>query len=508
MAQEALDRQVTAISRDLDKNTALLQERMSVKENFDVILREMEIGGKRVALLFIDGLTNDQIVTLILQELVDIRPGKLSLRTFDKIMGKHLPYTEVEKVDTMEDVISKVLMGPQVLLIDGEESAIVIDARTYPARQPEEPDLEKVVRGSRDGFVETLVFNTALIRRRIRDPRLRMEVLQAGKRSKTDVVICYIKDVASPQLVENVKENVRRINIDGLPMAEKAVEELISPGSYWNLFPKVRYTERPDVAAIHLLEGHVLVLVDTSPSVMITPATYWHLLQHAEEYRQSPSTGIYIRWVRFLGIAISLFLLPLWLLVSINPGLLPPDLRFIGPDKPGKVPLIFQFILAELSVDMVRLSTIHTPSSLAAGISIIAALLLGQISVQVGLFSAEVVMYVAIAMIGTFLTPSYELGWSNRLVRLFLLIITAAFGLPGFIIGTLAFIGYLIFTKSFGVPYLWPLIPFNWAAIKNVLVRTPVPVSNVRPAILKTRDSVSQGIPKPALKREKNTGKK
>lgn len=508
MAQAALDRQVTALSSDLDINISLLQERMSVKENFDVILREMKVGGVRVALLFIDGLTNDQIVTLILQELVDIRPGELSLRTFDKIIGQRLPYTEVEKVDTLEDVISKVLSGPQALLIDGETSAIVIDARTYPSRQPEEPDLEKVVRGSRDGFVETLVFNTALIRRRIRDPRLRMEVMQAGARSKTDVVVCYIKDVANPQLVENVKENVKRINIDGLPMAEKAVEELISPGSYWNLFPKVRYTERPDVAAIHLLEGHVLVLVDTSPSVMITPTTYWHLLQHAEEYRQSPTTGIYIRWVRFLGVAFSLFLLPLWLLVVLNPGLLPPALHFIGPSKPSKVPLIFQFIVAELSVDMVRLSTIHTPTALAAGISIIAALLLGQIAVQVGLFSAEVVMYVAVAMIGTFLTPSYELGWSNRLVRLFLLIMTAAFRLPGFIIGTLAFIGYLVFTRSFGVPYLWPVIPFNWAAVKNVLVRTPVPVRNVRPSILKPMDRISQGIPKPALKRDKNAGKK
>lgn len=500
--------EVTRISRDLDENISMLEERMDIKENFDVILREMTIGNVRMALLFIDGLTNDQMITLILKELVDIKRGELALRAFEKLVDRHLPYTEVEKVETLEDVIAKVLMGPQVLLIDGQDRAVVIDARTYPVRQPEEPDLEKVVRGSRDGFVETLVFNTALIRRRIRDPRLRMEVVQAGERSKTDVVICYIRDVANPRLVENVRQNVKRINIDGLPMAEKAVEELISPGSYWNLFPKVRYTERPDVAAVHLLEGHVLVLVDTSPSVMITPSTYWHHLQHAEEYRQNPTTGIYIRWVRFLGIAISLFLLPLWLLVVMNPGLLPPELRFIGPDKPGKVPLIIQFLLAELSVDMVRLSTIHTPTALASGISIIAALLLGQIAVQVGLFSAEVVMYVAVAMIGIFLTPSYELGWANRLVRIFLLLTVAAFGLPGFIAGVLIFLAYLIFTKSFGVPYLWPLIPFNWGAFKDVLLRMPVSARNVRPSILKPRDRIRQGIPEPAMKPEKDSREK
>lgn len=493
----------TRLSKDLDKNIAMLEERMAVKENFDLIIREMTIGNVRVALVFIDGLTNDQIVTLILKELVNLRPGELSTKTFDKLFSQHMPYTEVDKADNLEDVITKVLMGPQVLLVDGQESAIVIDARTYPARTPQEPDLEKVVRGSRDGFVETLVFNTALIRRRIRDPRLRMEVLQAGERSKTDIVVCYIHDVANPSLVEDIKDRIRKIRIDGLPMAEKAVEELISPGSYWNIFPKVRYTERPDVAATHLLEGHVLVLVDTSPSVMIAPVTYWHHLHHAEEYRQNPTTGVYIRWLRFIGVAISLFLLPLWLMAALDPTLLPPWLKFIGPAKPGKIPLITQFIMAEFSVDMVRLATIHTPSALATGISIIAALLLGQIAIQVGLFSAEVVMYVAIAMLGIFLTPSYELGWANRIVRLFLLIMVAAFGWPGLLVGTLAFIIYLALTKSFGVPYLWPLIPFNWNGFKNVLLRTPIAMSNIRPSILKPQEKVRQAIPDPARKPEK-----
>ena len=503
MADQQREITKTPLSTDLEKNLSLLQERMSVKENFDVIVREMTVGSVKVALLFIDGLTNDQIVTLILKELVDIRRGELSINAYDKIYSHFVPYTEVEQAESLEDVVNKVLMGPQVLLIDGADRAIVIDARTYPARQPEEPDLEKVVRGSRDGFVETLVFNTALIRRRIRDPRLRMETMQAGDRSKTDVVLCYIKDVANPQLVENIKENLQKIRIDGLPMAEKAVEELISPGSYWNPFPKVRYTERPDVAAVHLLEGHVLVIVDTSPSIMITPATYWHHLQHAEEFRQNPTIGIYIRWLRFVGVAISIFLLPLWLLAVINPDILPPGLKFIGPQKTGEIPIFLQFIMAEISIDMVRMATIHTPTALASGISIVAALLLGQIAVEVGLFSSEVVMYVAIAMIGTFLTPSYELGWANRLVRIFLLVLTAAFGLPGLIAGAVIFIGYLAMTRSFGVPYLWPLIPFNWGGLKGVLIRTPVSMINIRPSILKTREKIRQAVPQPARKPEK-----
>lgn len=493
--------QADRLTKKIEENLSMLEERMGIRENFDVIVRRMTVGNVKVALLFIDGLTNDQIITFILKELVDIKHGELSLNTFDKLFGRYVPFTEVEKVNSLDDVVAKVLMGPQVLLVDGEDSAIVIDARIYPSRQPEEPDLEKVVRGSRDGFVETLVFNTALIRRRIRDPRLRMEVLQAGERSRTDICICYIKDVANPGLVETIKEKIKDIRIDGLPMAEKAVEELISPGSFWNLFPRVRYTERPDVAAIHLLEGHILVLVDTSPSAIIAPVTYWHHLHHAEEYRQNPAIGVYIRWLRFLGVAASLFLLPLWLMVVLNPALLPPGLKFIGPERPGNVPLITQFILAELSIDMVRMSTIHTPSALATGISIVAALLLGQIAVEVGLFSSEIVMYVAIAMIGTFLTPSYELGWANRIVRLFLLIMVAALGWPGMITGVAAFIAYLAFTKSFGVPYLWPVMPFNWNGFKNILIRTPIAMSNIRPSILKPQEKLRQAVPEPARKR-------
>lgn len=501
MSPEKKDKeQKTPISKDLDKNLSIIRERMSAEENFDIIIREMTVGNVRVALLFVNGLTNNEIVTLILKELVDIRRGELSINPFEKFFSHFIPYTQVDPADTVEVVIDSVLMGPQVLLVDGGEKAIILDARTYPSRQPEEPDLEKVVRGSRDGFVETLVANTSLIRRRIRDPRLRMEAMHAGVRSKTDVVICYIKGVANPQLVKHLKENIQNINIDGLPMAEKAVEELISPGSYWNPFPKVRYTERPDVAAVHLLEGHVLVLVDTSPSVMITPVTYWHHLQHPEEFRQNPTTGIYIRWLRYLGVAMSIFLLPLWLLAVLHPDLLPPWLKFIGPNKPGHLPIFLQFILAELSIDMVRMATIHTPTALASGISIVAALLLGQVAVTVGLFSPEVVMYVAVAMIGTFLTPSYELGWANRLIRLFLLVSVAAFGLAGLLVGTAVVIIYLALTKSFGVPYLWPLIPFNWGGLKGVLIRTPVSMINVRPSILKTREKIRQAVPEPARK--------
>lgn len=490
----------TKLSKKLVFNQDLLDEKLGFDKNFDIVRREMIIGGKKALMLFVDAFANADLMVEILPKLTSLERKDLSVDAFQKLFYKYINYVEVDSTEYLEDLIEKMLSGPLVLIVDGLEKAIILDVRTYPARGPEEPDLEKVVRGSRDGFTETLVFNTALIRRRIRDPKLRMEYVQAGTRSKTDMVICYIEDIANEDLVDSIREKANNINIDGLPMAEKAVEELITPGSYWNPLPKVRYTERPDVASIHLLEGHVLVLVDTSPSVIIAPSTFFHHMQHAEEYRQNPTSGVFMRFIRYLGVGLSVFLLPLWLLVVLQPEILPTSLKFIGPSKVGDIPIIIQILIAEIAVDMVRMSAIHTPAALAVAVGIIAALLIGDLAVTVGLFNSEVVMYTAMVFIGNYLTPSYELGFANRLIRLFLIIMVSLFKLPGFLVGFALVMALLVFTRSFGVPYLWPLIPFNAKGLYNVIVRRPVAVTNIRPSILKPRDIDRQAVPVPARK--------
>lgn len=478
----------TPIEKRLEDNIAKLKDRLVFEKNFDLILREIEVGGRRAALLFVDAFVEDVSLTLILKEFSRIEQGEITLNTFRKMFYRYATFGEVKRIDTLEEVIDNVLSSPTVLLIDGEAQGIVIDLRYYPARVPQEPDLEKVTRGSRDGFIETLVHNTALIRRRIRDPRLRFEHISAGKRSKTDIAIAYIEDIANPDIVDSVREKIKVIKIDGLPMAEKSVEELITPGTFWNPFPRVRYTERPDVAAAHLLDGHVLVIVDTSPSVIILPCTFFHHLQHAEEFRQSPTVGVYLRWVRFIGVFLSLFLTPLWLLAALEPDLLPPALKFIGPKEVSAIPLFLQFLTAEVAIDMIRMATIHTPSPIATSTGVIAAVLLGEVAIRVGLFIPEVILYTAAAAIGTFLTPSFELAQANRLMRLFILILTGLLLLPGFIIGVVASFLFLLLTRSFGVPYLWPLIPFDLKALGSVIIRPPVAIQRSRPSILKPLD--------------------
>ncbi|WP_134700938.1 spore germination protein [Ammoniphilus sp. YIM 78166] len=475
------------LSTKLEENVSFLKEALGVGKSFDVIHRELEFGGRKFGLFFVDGFAKDDVMNVITIHLAKLDREQLAPDAVSKLIKTHIGYLEVEKVKEMDKIISAVLAGPLALVIDGSDEALMIDARTYPARSPDEPDIERVVRGARDGFTETLIFNTALTRRRLRDPSLRMEYLQIGTRSKTDVVVSYLEDIADPDLVKTLKEKIEAIEIDGLPMAEKTISEFIFEKN-WNPFPMVRYTERPDVAAVHLLEGHVLVYTDTSPSVMIAPTTFFHHVQHAEEYRQKPIVGAYLRWVRFIAMLASVFILPLWLLVVFQPELLPKELDYIGVDKPGNVPLFVQILFAEIGIDVLRMAAIHTPSSLATALGLIAALMIGQVAVEVGLLSNEVILYISIAAIGTFATPSYEFGLATRIVRITLLFAVAFFHLPGFLIASGIWLFILATTKSLGTPYFWPLLPLNFRALMDIIVRSPVPAQNKRARILHPQD--------------------
>ncbi|MFE8695443.1 spore germination protein [Cytobacillus sp. FJAT-53684] len=476
-----------SVKLNFEENINYLKEALGVEKSFDVIQLDVEYAERKMAFFFVDGFVKDDILHYIMKILSDLDKEKLEGDTLSKLVKTYIPYVEVETSDDLNKVVDAVLAGPTALIVDGVNKAILIDARTYPVRGPQEPDIERVVRGSRDGYVETIVFNTALTRRRVRDRTLRMEYMQVGRRSKTDVVVSYIEDIADPDLVKMVKDSLSKIDTDGLPMAEKTIEEFIS-GRHWNPYPMVRYTERPDTAATHLYEGHVCIIVDGSPSVMITPTTFWHHLQHAEEYRNKPVIGAYLRLVRFLAVWASIFLLPIWYLFAVRPELLPASLSYIGPNEIGQLPLIVQLLLIELGLDMLRMAAIHTPSSLATALGLVAALMIGQVAVEVGLFINEVVLYLAIVAIGTFSTPSYEMSLANRLIRIGLLLLTSLFHTYGFVIGTTLLIIMLARMKSFGVPYLWPFIPFNLRAFRDVLLRSPIPLKNRRPRILHPKD--------------------
>lgn len=484
--------QAYPIPKSLTAVEQYMRERVGLNVSFDFELRKLTVLQKNIQIYYVNGLTDDLLITEILEGLLSLNTEKHHRDDVATLIENRIVNPSVQKVTTLDEVVDQVLSGLIAILIDGERLAFIVDVRMYPGRQPEEPDTEKVVRGSRDGFVENIVLNTALTRRRIRDERLRFELIHVGERSKTDIAIAYLKDVANPDLINIIKQELEAIDIDGLPMADKTVEEFLLKQGY-NPYPLVRYTERADVAATHILEGHVVIYVDTSPSVIITPTTYFHHVQHAEEYRQSPAVGTFIRWARFIAIITSIFLVPLWYLFVLEPSLLPDQLTFIGPNKESNIPIFLQLVLADLGIEFLRIAAIHTPTPLATAMGLIAAVLIGEIAIDVGLFVGEVILYIAVAQIGTFATPSYELSVANKLVRLFLLILVAIFKVPGLIIGTTLYILALINIRSLNTPYLWPLIPFDPQAFYQIIVRTSIPEAKVRPSIVRPMNRFRQG---------------
>jgi stage V sporulation protein AF len=479
------------ISPTLTVNEQYLKDRIGFGTSFDVGIRKFKILETDVDLLFLNGLCDTQFIINILKEIVTLNDNEKDNGDAIRVIQNRITHQQVAIVRNLDDVVDQVLSGLVVFLIEGEEKGIAVDVRSYPGRSPQEPDTEKVIRGARDGYTENIIVNTALTRRRIRDERLRHEIIKVGERSKTDVCVAYIEDVADPLLVKKIKKEIKNIETDGLTMADKTVEEYIVRQGY-NPYPLVRYTERPDVAAAHLLEGHVIIMVDTSPSVIITPTTMFHHVQHAEEYRQAPAVGTFERWVRFLGILASLFLLPLWFLFVLEPHLLPETISFIGPNEKTNIPVVVQIFLADIGIEFLRMAAIHTPTPLSTAMGLIAAALIGQIAIDVGLFVPEVILYVAIAAIGSFTTPSYELGIANKMARLILLVLVAIFHVPGLIIGGTIYVLLLASIRSFDTPYLWPFLPMDPVAFLKIVFRPSVPGSKLRPSIVKPKNRKRQ----------------
>jgi stage V sporulation protein AF len=479
------------IPESVNETENYMKQRVGLGISFDLGVRKLKVLKKDVHIYFCNGLCDTRFIIELIEELVQLNDHEKQSSEIYQLIYNRLLNQSVQPIHKLDELVDLVLSGQIVVVIEGEKTALAVDVRSYPGRTPQEPDTEKVVRGSRDGFVENIILNTALTRRRIRDERLRFEMIKVGERSKTDVALGYLEDVADADLLNIIRKEIKAIQVDGIPMGDKTIEEFIVKQG-WNPFPMVRYTERADVAAAHILEGHVIIYCDTSPSVIITPATYFHHVQHAEEFRESPAMGTFVRWTRFLGIIASIILLPLWLLFIVEPSLLPENISFIGPSKQTNIPIVVQLLLADFGIEFLRMAAIHTPTPLSTAMGLIAAVLIGQIAIDVGLFVPEVILYVAVAGIGTFTTPSYELGVANKIARMILMILVALFHTPGFVIGCTVMFLFIVHIRAFNTPYFWPFLPFEPKGFMQILVRRAIPGSMLRPSIVRPRNRFRQ----------------
>ena len=460
--------------QSFEKNKQYLSGSLHIGESFDIVSRDILIGEKNACFYFIDGFCKDAIMQKLLQFLMGLKAQDMPATAAD--FNKLMPYVEVSLTNDFEEITTNILSGVFAVIIEGFDDCILIDSRTYPARGVSEPEKDKVLRGSKDGFVETVVFNTALIRRRIRSTDLRVEMLNAGKASKTDIALCYMDSRVDKKFLGKIRDRINNIKVDALTINQESLAECLYQRKWYNPFPKFKYTERPDAAAAQILEGSIILLVDNSPSAMILPISVFDMVQEADDFYFPPITGSYLRLSRFLILILTYFITPTFLLLMQNPDWIPPSLDFIVVKEEVHVPLVWQFLILELAIDGLRLAAVNTPNMLSTPLSVMAALILGEFSVSSGWFNAEVMLYMAFVAIANYTHPSYELGYAIKFFRIINLILTSLFQFWGYIIGVVLFFTAIVTNKMVsGQSYLYPLIPFSWKKFSSLMFRTRLP---------------------------------
>lgn len=459
------------MNSSLESNMSYLNERLAVEENFDLVYRVIEIGGKKACMYFIDGFCKDEMMQKLLQYFIDIKAEEMP-ETAHEMSKAFMPTVEVDLKSEWKEIEKFILSGVFALFVEGYDTCILIDARSYPSRSVSEPEKDKTMRGSKDGFVETLVFNTALIRRRIRSNDLRMEIVSAGKSSKTDIVLCYMETRVDKDLLQKIRTRISEIKVDSLTMNQESLAECLYQRAWFNPFPKFKFTERPDTASAQVLEGNIIILVDNSPSAMIAPTSIFDVVEEADDYYFPPVTGSYLRLARFLIALMTFFLTPTFLLLMMYPHWIPESFEFIMLKETPNIPIIWQFLMLELAIDGLRLAAVNTPSMLSTPFSVMAALVFGEFSVKSGWFSSEVMLYMVFVTIANYTQASYELAYAMKFMRIIALILTAVFGVYGYIAGVGIFLLAIVNNKTVsGQSYIYPLFPLNLRQLGKRLLR-------------------------------------
>lgn len=464
-------------SSNYDENKMYLDNLIHVKDSFDVMEKPFLIGGRRACYYFIDGFCKDEVMEKVMEFLFKIQEEEMP-QDVDVFMKRFIPYGECDLISDKKAFIQSFMAGIPVLMVDGYNMLIGTDFRTYPARSVGEPEKDKVMRGSRDGFVETVVFNTALIRRRIRNPELVMKIYSVGRSSKTDVVVSYLSDRVDKDILKEVERRINAIDVDSLTMNQESFVECFYPHRWYNPFPKFKFSERPDTTAACILEGNIAILVDNSPSAIIVPASMFDIVEDADDYYFPPVTGTYLRLSRFIINIAALLLSPTFLLLITHPSYIPDCLKFIMIDDPINIPIIIQLLILEFAIDGLRLASLNTPNMLSTPLSVVAGIVLGDFTVSSGWFNSEIMLYMAFVAVANYSQVNFELGYALKFLRIITLIATSLFGIYGYIGGILLAVAALVFNRTFkGRSYLYPLVPFDARNLARRFFRVSLPNS-------------------------------
>lgn len=461
------------LTNDLEKNVQLIRNELNLGKSFDIIERIIDIHDTKFYCYYLDGFVKDTNMEYVRRDMYNVDTKEFDkIKSAKELIEKALSSIEASIENDIGKLVTAVLSGQTIVIGKDFTEAVVLDYRTYPARGVEEPEKEKVLRGSHDGFVETIVFNTALIRRRIRDPQLTFEMHNIGSISKTDLAVGYLAGKVKKDTLDRVTKLIDDLKIKALTLGDQSFVEVVNSSSWLNPYPKVRYTERPDVAAAQIIEGNIVILIDNTPSALILPSNVFDFIQSVDDYYMPVLTGNYLKMVRTVVIFVNLFLTPVYVLLTDNPSWLTGRLSFLLPKDPYIIPIFLQFLIAEIAIDGLKLASLNTPSSLGTSLSIIGGLILGDYTVQTGWFTPQTILYISIVALSSFVQPSIEFSFALKFSRIILLLATGLFGTFGFIIGIIINLAIVASTKTItGESYLYPLIPFNGKDLKQLLFR-------------------------------------
>ena len=463
---------------DFDTRTAQLDDLLGVGRNFDMVGREVRVGQRRARLWVVNGYAEDALIERMIGRLLAVGSLK-GVPDLAAFLAAYVTVPDAAAVTEVHDMVMGVFAGKTLLVIDGYDGGVLLDAKEYPTRSVQEPDTSKVLRGSHDGFVESIMANAALLRRRIRDPALTLERHQVGGRSQTDVALVYMAGEANEKYLEQLREKLKAIDVGSISMSQESVAECIVPKQWWNPFPKIRYTERPDVATASIMEGSILLMIDNTPSVMLLPTTLFSFAEEVNDYYFPPLIGTYLRIIRLVVLFLTVFITPLWYLLVKNGDILPGELEFLLVEDEYFVPLIVQLLLVELIVDILKLASLNTPDALSNSFSMLGALILGDFAVQARWLVPEVLVYMAFVAVAGYAQHSYEMGYACKMMRMALLLLIWLWDSWGFAIGVIGVVTLIASTKTVvGKGYLYPLIPFNGKRLMRLLRRRPISRDN------------------------------
>ncbi len=474
-----------------EKYLEILRRDLPIGESFDILERKIKVGGLNGSIFFVDGLTDGTKTQYILNYLLSVTPREMrNIKSSRQFMQERLPYLDShliipqpaaktidEKInDCCKQAEQKMYSGLSVMTIESFDMLIVMDTREYPGRSVEEPEKEKSLRGAKDGFTENFMENISLIRRRIRDNNLIIKYFPVGDVSKTDIAAVYMKDKVDKELLARIESQLKNLKADYLTVGDQSLLENLmkSIGAYStiNPFPKVRYSQRPDVISAHIAEGKIAIIVDNSPTAMLLPVSVFDFLQDVDDYYFPQLTGNYFRLLRTLNFLVILFLTPIYILIIEYKEMTPEILKFFVPEENFAVPILIQFVLLELAIDGLKLASLNTPSSLGMSLSVIGALILGEFSINSGWFIPQTILCMAVVALASFTQPSIELSYGIKFSRLLMILGAGIFGIIGFVVSVVISMVMLASTKTLsGDSYLYPLVPFKWERLKRLLFR-------------------------------------